>query len=191
MKRSKRGSSFSRRRKPSVWRRHCSMANRVAVWRQSEVDFYKVLGHGVFLPERWLNQSKATSVCIRSMNQSNRFISARFLFLFCSHVFISRSNENCPTPNSRCRPRIVFLLFLLWSAITHLENNSNSFPGLLGYRFNNLQLCCTFDVIGSIWQNSSKFGRQEMVMMNYACDFNQSETEKYFEYIINTNIRTL
>ena len=23
-------------------------------------------------------------------------------------------------------------------------------------------------------------------MMNYACDFSQSETEKYFEYIINS-----
>ena len=45
-------------------------------------------------------------------------------------------------------------------AITHFENNSNSSPGLLGYRFKNLQLCCTFDVIGSIWQNSSKFGQQ-------------------------------
>ena len=34
-------------------------------------------------------------VCNRSINQSNRFISARLLFLFCSRVFISRSYETC------------------------------------------------------------------------------------------------
>ena len=31
------------------------------------------------------------SVCIRSINQTNRSISVCLLFLFCSHVFISRS----------------------------------------------------------------------------------------------------
>ena len=41
-----------------------------------------------------LNQPKATRVCIRSINQSNRFISVRLLFLFCLRVFISRSYEN-------------------------------------------------------------------------------------------------
>ena len=38
--------------------------------------------------------SKATRVCIRSINQSNRSISVRLLFLFCSRVFIPRSFEN-------------------------------------------------------------------------------------------------
>ena len=51
----------------------------------------KVLGHEVFSPERSRNQSKATRVCIRSINQANRSISVRLLFLFCSLVFISRS----------------------------------------------------------------------------------------------------
>ena len=37
-----------------------------------------------FTPERLLNQPKATRVCIRSIKQSNRSISVRFLFLFCS-----------------------------------------------------------------------------------------------------------
>ena len=37
-----------------------------------------------------LNQSKPTRVCIRSINQSNRTISVRLLFLLCSRVFISR-----------------------------------------------------------------------------------------------------
>ena len=55
-----------------------------------------------------------------------------------------------------------------------------------------------FDVIGSIvfgrlhfwrhWFNTaeilSKFGEQQLVMVNYACGFNQSETGKYFEWII-------
>ena len=36
----------------------------------------------------------------------------------------------------------------------------------------------------------SKFGEQQLVMVNYACGFNQSETGKYFEWIIimNNNI---
>ena len=56
-----------------------------------------------------------------------------------------------------------------------------------------------FDVIGSIifgrlhfwhhWFNMakilSKFGEQRLVMVNYACGFNQSETGKYFEWIVN------
>ena len=56
-----------------------------------------------------------------------------------------------------------------------------------------------FDAIGSIifgglhfwrhWFNMakilSKFGEQQLVMVNYACGFNQSETGKYFEWIIN------
>ena len=55
-----------------------------------------------------------------------------------------------------------------------------------------------FDVIGSIifgvlhflrhWFNMtkilSKFGEQQLVMVNYACGFNQSETGKYFEWIM-------
>ena len=55
-----------------------------------------------------------------------------------------------------------------------------------------------FDVNGSIifgglhfwrhWFNMgkilSKFGEQQLVMVNYACGFNQSETGKYFEWII-------
>ena len=54
----------------------------------------KSSGMKVFLCERSLNKPKATHVCIRSINQSNRSISIRLLFLFCSRVFISRSYEN-------------------------------------------------------------------------------------------------
>ena len=45
----------------------------------------------------WPNQPKATRVCIRSINQSNRSISVRLLFLFCSRVIILRSYENRST----------------------------------------------------------------------------------------------
>ena len=34
----------------------------------------------------------------------------------------------------------------------------------------------------------SKFGEQQLVMVNYVCGFNQSETGKYFEWIIIFNI---
>ena len=34
----------------------------------------------------------------------------------------------------------------------------------------------------------SKFGEQQLVIMNYACSFNQSETGKYFEWIIKMSI---
>ena len=54
----------------------------------------KFFGHEVFSPERSLDQPKATRVCIRSIDQSNRSIFVRLLFLFCFRVFISRSYEN-------------------------------------------------------------------------------------------------
>ena len=57
----------------------------------------KFFGHEVFSAERSLNQPKATRVCIRSINQSNRSIFVR-LFLFCSRVFISRSYKNRSIP---------------------------------------------------------------------------------------------
>ena len=43
--------------------------------------------------ERSQNRPKATRICIRSINQSNRSIFVHLLFLFCSRVFISRSYE--------------------------------------------------------------------------------------------------
>ena len=64
----------------------------VAVWCQSEIS--KVLVREDFSPELSLNQPKATRVCILSINQSNRSISVRLLFSFCSRVFISRLYEN-------------------------------------------------------------------------------------------------
>ena len=54
----------------------------------------KFSGMKFFHPSVRLTNQKATRVCIRSINQSNRSISVRLLFLFCSRVFISRSSEN-------------------------------------------------------------------------------------------------
>ena len=78
--------------------------------------------------------------------------------------------------------------------------NTTLSPGFLGQRFNNLRRAVLltsliqygedFDVIGSIifgglhfWRHRfnmakilSKFGEQQLVMVNYACGFNQSET---------------
>ena len=56
----------------------------------------KFFGIFFFSPERSLNQAKATRVCIRSINQTNRSISVRIrlLLLFCSGFFVSRSYEN-------------------------------------------------------------------------------------------------
>ena len=53
----------------------------------------KFSGMKFFSPECSFNQPKDTRVCIRSINQSNRFISVSLLFLFCLRVFISRSYE--------------------------------------------------------------------------------------------------
>ena len=51
-------------------------------------------GMKFFSPQHSLSQPKATRVCNRSINQSNRSISVCLLFLFCSRVFSSRSYEN-------------------------------------------------------------------------------------------------
>ena len=80
----------------------------------------------------------------------------------------------------------------------HTKYDTTLSPGFLGQRFNNLRQGCTFDVIDSIilgtlhfWRHwfsmakiLSKFGEQQLVMVNYACGFNQSERGKYFEWII-------
>ena len=72
------------------------LANRISVWRQSEVsiDFRKVLlGMKFFNPSIPLtNQKPRAFVSFRRTNQIALF--RCFLFLFCSRVFISRSDEN-------------------------------------------------------------------------------------------------
>ena len=69
------------------------------------------------------------------------------------------------------------------SAILYsLPNKLQLVRGILSYRSIIYQFCCKIDVVSSISQNYFKFGQlEQLVMMNYAWDFNQSETEKYSE----------
>ena len=119
-------SSFSRQNREGIVR----LANRVAVWRQSEVliDFWKVLGLEVFSAERSLNQPKATGFCNRSISQSNRLIFVRLLFLFCSSVFISWSYEN--RSNEFCLPPKFCLSYCLQM---FLGKRSTQLPGAALY----------------------------------------------------------
>ena len=85
---------------PIVWQYDVKAKHRLISRKFSGMKF--------FSPELSLNQPKAMSVCIRSINQSNRSISVRLLFLFYSRVFISRSYENRPNSNSRPQTRTKF-----------------------------------------------------------------------------------
>ena len=67
-------------------------------------------GMKIFSPERLLNQPKATCVCIRSINQSNHPISICLFFLFCLHVYISRSYKNCSIDFCDCFSTYTFSL---------------------------------------------------------------------------------
>ena len=86
-----------------------------------------------FSPERSLNQPKATRVCIRSINQSNRSISVRLLFLFCSRVFIPRSYENRSNIiiymmlTLKCLGKIQSLIFSNGVIIKHLIPRSTCY----------------------------------------------------------------
>ena len=49
------------------------------------------------------------------------------------------------------------------------------------------QFCCTLYATFHTSQNSFKFGRQKLVMMNYAWDFSQSEMNNNFIIIALTD----
>ena len=59
----------------------------------------------------------------------------------------------------------MFRHFVLTTKATQLRPQVFSVNGSIICNFG-----CTFDVIRPIWHNSSKFGEQQLVMMNYACD---------------------
>ena len=66
----------------------------------------------------------------------------------------------------------------------HNQKNSTSSPGL---RRINLQLCCSFDVVSwltGLLKFFQIWSTVKPVMVNYACAFSQSKTEKYFEWIV-------
>ena len=58
------------------------------------------------------------------------------------------------------------------------------------HRFNKMHRAALFALLAQ-YNNDffSKFGQQQLVMVNYECGFNQSETGKYFESIINKHIQ--
>ena len=77
------------------------------------------------------------------------------------------------------------------------QNNTTSYPGFHGQQFNDLQRAA---LLKSFWRHrfnnlqraalltslvqydkDSFQGQQQLVMVNYAYGFNQSETGKYFE----------
>ena len=78
------------------------------------------------------------------------------------------------------------------------KKNTTSSPGFLGQRFNCLQRAALLPSFWRHWFNMtklltslaqqfkvlSKFGQRQLVMVNYACGFNQSETGNYFEWVI-------
>ena len=85
MKRSKHGLLVFPPKKILICKRHGSISQSccsITVKAKYRLISRKFFGHEVFIPERSLNQPKATRVCIRSTNQSNPFISVRLLFLF-------------------------------------------------------------------------------------------------------------
>ena len=99
MKRLKHGLFVFPPNKTLIWRRHCSIGQSCySMTSKQSIDWFLESSRAwSFSPERSLNRPEATRVCIRSTNQSNRSISVRLLFLFCSRVFVSRSYENRST----------------------------------------------------------------------------------------------
>ena len=131
MKGTKHGLVIFPPKKTLIWRRHCSI-DQSCCSMTSKRFLESSSGMKFFQPSVLLTNQRC--VCIRSINQSNRFISARLLFLFCSRVFISRSYENRSNDQ-----KIVFMWktshFPSFSK-TSLKDNS-----VMGYFFINPLLC--------------------------------------------------
>ena len=111
----------------------------------------KFFGHEVCLPARSLSQPKPGCVCIRFIHQSNRSISVRLLFLFCSRVFISRSYKN----------RSIIMpfksgLFALWSCDTR------SLDLCVLFKF----IFCTFDTFRPILALFTHFTLHQFLLMS-------------------------
>ena len=124
---------------------------------------------------------------------------------------LQSSSYPVKTEFDNCLPVIIFhskyFLVLKWVSLFHSlffcsPNITQPCPQVFSV---NSSIICSglhfwlhFDVIGSImfgglhfcghWFNMAKilstFGEQQLVMVNYACGFNQSEMGKYFEWII-------
>ena len=131
MKRTKHGLFIFRPKKTLIWRRHCSI-DQSCCSMTSKRFLESSSGMKFFQPSVLLTNQRC--VCNRSINQSNRFISARLLFLFCSRVFISRSYETCSNDQ-----KIVFM----WktSHFPSFSKRSLKVNSVMGYFFINPLLC--------------------------------------------------
>ena len=65
------------------------------------------------------------------------------------------------------------------------KDNTISSPGFFGQRLNNLQRAALLTSLIQYDEDSFQiWWTEHLVIVNYACGFNQSETGKYFEWII-------
>ena len=86
-----------------------------------------------------------------------------------------------PKPKKNFEPCILHFVLLL------IKNNTTSSSGFLSHWFNNMQQAALLTLSVQYDKVLSKFGQQQLVMVNYACGFNQSETGKYIKWIIIKN----
>ena len=99
----------------------------------------KFSGMRFFHPSvRLTNQKRNHAYCIRSINQSNRSISFRLLFLFCSRVFISRSYENRSIV--AFRPILLSVLFTFIHCIFHFIPFTSYLRKFHSLRFHSLSI---------------------------------------------------
>ena len=112
MERTKHGLYVFPPKKTLIWRRHCSIDQSCCSMTSKQILESSSGMKFVYPSVRLANQKLGAFVSVR-YNQSNRSISVRLLFLFCSRVFISRSYENrsnaCFVSNTSPRTRQISL----------------------------------------------------------------------------------
>ena len=83
--------------------------------------------------------------------------------------------KNCFIIHSKYFPIFLHFVFFL------IKNNTTSSSGFLSQWFNNMQQAALLTLSVQYDKVLFKFGQQQLVMVNYACGFNQSETGKYIK----------
>ena len=124
--------------KTLIWTGHCSIGQSCySMTSKRNIDLFLKSSRA------WSFFTRTTRVCIRWINQSNRSISVRLLFIFCSRVFISRSHEN---PCSLCWVSFVCLCLssvewtLLWGNISGSLFLEGSFFGIRDFPYLKLSI---------------------------------------------------
>ena len=82
------------------------------------------------------------------------------------------------------KEKMSFIL-LKFCTLQQYRSKIISCPGFLGQWFNNLQWTALLTSLPEYDKILCKFGQQQLVTVNYASGYNQSEMGKYFELIIN------